>query len=425
VRNKMKLLKELFQAAVAAADPARCIPANLPDPPKGRTIVVGAGKASAAMARALEQHWRGPLEGLVVTRYGHSVACERITIVEAGHPIPDAAGAAAARNMLNLVANLGEDDLVICLISGGGSALLSLPVAALSLAEKQALNKKLLMSGATISEINSVRKHLSAIKGGRLALAARPARVATLIISDVPGDDASVVASGPTLPDASTSDEALDILNRYAIDVPTAVRQYLSNPANETVKQDQAFRANTVRLIATPMQSLHAAAAIAAKAGYRPLILGDAIEGEAREVGIVHAGIVRSILVHDEPVPRPAIILSGGETSVTIRGAGVGGRNSEFLLSLGLRLEGFDHFAAIACDTDGIDGAADNAGALLFPDSLDRIKAAGKNPRDLLDANDAYHAFALAGDLVVTGPTLTNVNDFRAILVETSDPFGQ
>jgi glycerate 2-kinase len=419
VRHHSNLLRQLFNAAVAAADPAQRVPPNLPKPPKGRTIVVGAGKASAAMARSLEQHWRGPLEGLVVTRYGHGARCERITIVEAGHPIPDEAGSAAAQKMLELVANLSKNDLVIALLSGGGSALLSLPVAALSMAEKRALTKALLLSGANIAEINCVRKHLSAIKGGRLALAAQPAPVVTLVISDIPGDDPSTVASGPTLPDATTSRQALDILHRYNIPISTAVRQYLNDPASETVKPGHpAFRANDLRLIAAPMRSLRAAAAIAVTAGYRPLILGDAIEGEAREVGIVHAGIIRSILGHGEPVFPPAIVLSGGETSVTVRGAGLGGRNSEFLLSLGLRLEGFDRYAAVACDTDGIDGAADNAGACLFPDSLERVRRAGKNPRDLLDANDAYSAFAIADDLVVTGPTLTNVNDFRAIIVD-------
>jgi glycerate 2-kinase len=424
LRHQLNLLQRLFEAAVAAADPARCVSNNLPDPPKGRTIVVGAGKASAAMARAFEQHWPVPVEGLVVTRYGHAVACERITIVEASHPVPDEAGAAAARRMLDLVAHLSPDDLVVALISGGGSSLLSLPAAPLSFAEKQALNKSLLRSGAAISEMNCVRKHLSAIKGGRLAVAAQPAKVVTLVISDIPGDDASVVASGPTLPDTSTAAQALDILQRYKISLSPAVLDYLKNPANETPKPDHpAFRKQQVRLIATPMQSLRAAAKIGTEAGYRPLILGDAIEGEAREVGTVHAGIVRSILTHGEPVRPPTLLLSGGETSVTMRGAGIGGRNTEFLLSLGLQLAGLDHFAGIACDTDGIDGAADNAGACLFPDTLARIKAAGSNPRDLLDANNAYNAFKLSDDLVVTGPTLTNVNDFRAILIDPeNDP---
>jgi hydroxypyruvate reductase len=418
VRHTLTLLRDLFDAAVSAADPARCVPANLPSPPKGRTIVVGAGKASAAMAQAVERNWSGPLEGLIVTRYGHGAACDRITIVEAAHPIPDEAGRQAAQKILALVSNLSADDLVLCLISGGGSALLTLPAPPVSMAEKQAINKALLRSGATISEINSVRKHLSAIKGGRLALAAMPARVVTLVISDVPGDDPSVVASGPTLPDASTSAEALAILRRYQIPISDAVERYLSDPASETVKADHpAFRNSEVRLIAAPMLSLRAAAEIAHRAGYRPIILSDSIEGEAREVGIVHAGIVRSIIDHGEPLAQPAIVLSGGETSVTMRGSGVGGRNTEFLLSLGVKLEGLAGVAAIACDTDGIDGAADNAGACLFPDTLERMRAAGRNPQELLDNNDAHTAFALAGDLVVTGPTRTNVNDLRAVIV--------
>jgi hydroxypyruvate reductase len=370
------------------------------------------------MAQALERHWSGPLEGLIVTRYGHGAACDRIRIIEAAHPIPDEAGLKAAQKILTLVSNLSADDLVVCLISGGGSALLTLPAAPVSMAEKQAINKALLRSGATIAEINCVRKHLSAIKGGRLAVAAMPARVVTLVISDVPGDDPSVVASGPTLPDASTSAQALAILRRYNISLTAAVERYLADPASETVKADHpAFRNNEVRLIAAPMLSLRAAAAVARSAGYEPIILSDSIEGEAREVGIVHAGIVQSILAHGEPVAQPAIVLSGGETSVTMRGNGIGGRNTEFLLSLGVKLDGLTNVAAIACDTDGIDGAADNAGAYLFPDTLARIGSAGRNPRELLDANDAHTAFALANDLVVTGPTRTNVNDFRAVII--------
>jgi hydroxypyruvate reductase len=412
------LLRDLFDAAVSAADPARCVPANLPSPPKGRTIVVGAGKASPAMAQALERHWSGPLEGVIVTRYGHGVPCDRLTIIEAAHPIPDEAGLQAAQKILALVANLSADDLVVCLISGGGSALLTLPAVAVSMAQKQAINKALLRSGATIAEINCVRKHLSAIKGGRLAVAAMPARVVTLVISDVPGDDPSVVASGPTLPDASTSAEALAILRRYHISMAAAVERYLSDPASETVKADHpAFGKSEVRLIAAPILSLRAAAEVARRSGYQPIILSDSIEGEAREVGIVHAGIVQSILAHGEPVAKPAIVLSGGETSVTMRGSGVGGRNTEFLLSLGVKLGGLADVAAIACDTDGIDGAADNAGAFLFPDTLARMRSAGRNPRELLDTNDAYTAFALANDLVVTGPTRTNVNDFRAMII--------
>lgn len=422
MRDRGPLLMRMFEAAVRAADPAACLPPALPEPPKGRTVVVGAGKASAAMARALEGAWPGPLEGLVVTRYGHAVGCERIRIVEAAHPVPDAAGLAAAEGILDAVRGLTPDDLVIALISGGGSSLLTLPAPGLTLADKQAVNRALLQSGAAIGEMNCVRKHLSGIKGGRLAAAAAPAPVVTLAISDVPGDDPSVVASGPTVPDASTRAEALAILDRYRID-NAAARRRLEDPACETPKAgDPAFARAETRLIATPMMSLRAAAAAARGAGYRALILGDAIEGEAREVGIVHAGIARSVLVQGEPAAAPLVILSGGETTVTVgpegRTAGKGGRNAEFLLGLALALQGEAGVAALACDTDGIDGSEHNAGAMLFPDTLDRIRARGLDPRALLDRNQAFTAFEAAGDLVVTGPTLTNVNDFRAVLVE-------
>lgn len=425
MRDRGPLLMQMFQAAVRAADPATCIPRALPEPPKGRTVVVGAGKASAAMARALERAWSGPLEGLVVTRYGHAVPCERIRIVEAAHPVPDAAGLAAAEGILQTVQGLTPDDLVIALISGGGSSLLTLPAPGLTLADKQAVNRALLQSGANIREMNCVRKHLSAIKGGRLAAAAAPARVVTLTISDVPGDDPSVVASGPTVPDATTRAEALATLNRYGIDNEAALRR-LEDPASETPKGgDPAFSRAETHLIAAPMMSLRAAAAVAHEAGYRTLLLGDAIEGEAREVGIVHAGIVRSVLSQSEPAAAPLIILSGGETTVTVRGegrsTGKGGRNTEFLLGLALALQGQEGVAALACDTDGIDGSEHNAGAALFPDTLDRIRARGLDARALLDRNQAFTAFEAADDLVVTGPTLTNVNDFRAILIAGPD----
>lgn len=419
VRHRQPLLLDLFRAAVAAADPALCVPPALPERPRGRTLVIGAGKASAAMARAVERAWDGPLSGLVVTRYHHAVPCERIEIVEASHPVPDEAGRRAAERMLDLVRGLGPDDLVLCLISGGGSSLLSLPAPGLTLADKQAVNRSLLQSGATIAEMNCVRKHLSAIKGGRLAAAAAPARVVTLVISDVPGDDPSIIASGPTVPDPTTRHDALAILRRYGIDHPAAVAR-LGDPACETPKpgDERLVRAET-RMIATPMMSLRAAAEVARAAGFRPLILGDALEGEARHVGMVHAGLARSVLGHGEPVAGPAVLLSGGECTVTVRGeGGRGGRNAEFLLGCGLGLAGLDRVAAIAGDTDGIDGSESNAGALLFPDTLERIRAAGHDPASLLQANDAYGAFDAAGDLVVTGPTLTNVNDFRAILVE-------
>jgi hydroxypyruvate reductase len=418
MHHRKPLLLSLFQTAVRAADPAACVPPALPERPRGRTIVIGAGKASAAMARAVENAWDGPLEGLVVTRYGHGVPCERIRIVEAAHPVPDAAGLAAAQGILDLVSNLTADDLVLALISGGGSSLLSLPAAGLTLADKQAVNRALLRSGATIHEMNCVRKHLSAIKGGRLAAAVAPARLVTLVISDVPGDDPSVIASGPTVPDHTTREDALAIVRRYRIDVPGVIER-LSNPASETPKPgDPAFERATIRMVATPMMSLHAAAAVAREAGYTPLLLGDAIEGEAREVGTVHAGIARSILSHGAPLPAPAVLLSGGETTVTIRGqGGRGGRNTEFLLGLALGLQGLQGIAALAADTDGIDGSEDNAGAVLFPNTLERIRAAGQDPRALQDRNEAYTAFHLADGLVVSGPTLTNVNDFRAILI--------
>jgi hydroxypyruvate reductase len=419
MRHHAPLLTRLFRAAIDAADPALRVPPALPERPRGRTLVIGAGKASAAMARAVEGAWDGPLEGLVVTRYGHAVPCERIEIVEASHPVPDEAGRRAAERMLALVRGLTADDLVLCLISGGGSALLSLPGEGLTLADKQAVNRALLQSGATIAEMNGVRKHLSAIKGGRLAAAVAPARVVTLAISDVPGDDPSVVASGPTVPDPTTREEALAVLERYRIDHPAALAR-LRDPACETPKpgDPRLARAET-RMIATPMSSLQAAATVAREAGWRTSILGDAIEGEARHVGMVHAGIARSILLHGEPAAAPLILLSGGETTVTVRGSGGrGGRNTEFLLGCALGLGGLSDVAGIAGDTDGIDGSEANAGAMLFPDTLARIRAAGHDPAALLDRNDAWGAFAAADDLVTTGPTLTNVNDFRALLVE-------
>jgi hydroxypyruvate reductase len=418
MHHRKPLLLSLFQAAVRAADPAACVAPALPERPRGRTIVIGAGKASAAMAQAVERAWDGSLEGLVVTRYGHAAPCERIRIVEAAHPVPDAAGLAAAQGILNLVSNLTADDLVLALISGGGSSLLSLPAAGLTLADKQAVNRALLRSGATIHEMNCVRKHLSAVKGGRLAAAVAPARLVTLVISDVPGDDPSVIASGPTVPDHTTREDALAIVRRYRIDVPGVVER-LSNPASETPKPgDPAFERAEIRMIATPMMSLNAAAAVAREAGYMPLLLGDAIEGEAREVGTVHAGIARSVLSHGAPLPAPAVLLSGGETTVTLRGqGGRGGRNTEFLLGLALGLQGLEGVAALAADTDGIDGSESNAGAVLFPDTLERIRARGEDPRALQDRNEAYAAFELAEGLVVSGPTLTNVNDFRAILI--------
>lgn len=409
----------MFRAAVAAASPARCVPAHLPPPPRGRTVVIGAGKAAAAMAQAVEAHWNGPLSGLVVTRYGHAAPCERIEVVEAGHPVPDAAGLGAAVRMQELLKGLTADDLVLCLISGGGSALLTQPAAGLSLSDKRGVNQQLLRSGATIAEINCVRKHLSAVKGGRLALAAQPAQVVSLIISDVPGDSLSVVASGPTVADETTSQQALDIIERYDLNVPHAVRAWLASPESETPKPNDA-RLSRVQniLIATPQQALEAAAAYAQEQGVRPVILGDAIEGEARECGIVHAGIARSCAEHGHPAVAPCVLISGGETTVTVRGRGRGGRNAEFLLSLAVALRSHPRIWAIACDTDGIDGTEDNAGAQLTPDTLARGGEWGLSAQALLDDNDAYRYFHTLQDLVITGPTRTNVNDFRAILIE-------
>jgi glycerate 2-kinase len=413
------LLRALFDAAIQAALPARIVPPHLPPPPKGRTIVLGAGKASAAMARAVEEHWPGPLEGLVVTRYGHAVPCRRLEIVEAAYPVPDAAGLDAARRILELARGAGPDDLVLCLISGGGSALLALPAERLTLADKQAVNQALLASGADIGQMNVVRKHLSAIKGGRLAAAAFPAKVVTLLISDVPGDDPSAIASGPTVPDPSTFADARDILARYRIEPPPAVRAHLERAVEETPKPgDERLARHETIVLARPQASLEAAARVAREAGYAPLILGNALEGEAREVGRVMAGMALQVRQHGQPLPSPCVLLSGGETTVTVRGeGGRGGRNTEFLLGLVIQLHGLDEVWAIAGDTDGIDGSEDNAGAIVTPDTLERALARGVKATEMLGRNDAWGFFAALGDLVVTGPTFTNVNDFRAVLV--------
>ncbi|CAJ0716024.1 MULTISPECIES: glycerate kinase [Ralstonia] len=415
------LLHGLFDTAVAAVSAAQCLQAFLPEPPRGRTIVIGAGKGAAAMAEAVEQHWKGDLSGLVVTRYEHGRAPGtqgRIEVVEASHPVPDAAGQRAAQRMVGLLDGLTEDDLVLCLISGGGSALLAAPAEGLTLADKQSVNRALLKSGASIGEMNCVRKHLSSIKGGRLALACAPARVETLLISDIPGDDPTLIASGPTLPDATTCADALTVIDKYGIDVPEAVRRHLETGAGETPKPgDAGFDGHRSHVIATAQHALEAAAAQARALGYEAHILSDSIEGEARDVAEVHAGIVRQIVARDQPFTKPCVILSGGETTVTVRGSGRGGRNAEFLLALGVALDGLPGVHAIACDTDGIDGSEDNAGAILTPDSLARAEALGLKPKQLLDNNDGYGFFDALGDLIVTGPTRTNVNDFRAILI--------
>ena len=413
------LLGEMFRAAVAAVDPAHCVAPRLPEPPAGRTVVVGAGKAAAAMARAVEAAWPGPLSGLVITRYGHGLPCRHVEAVEAGHPVPDAAGRAAAARMLGLVHGLTPTDLVLALMSGGGSALTALPAPGLTLEDKQRITRALLNSGAPIREINCVRKHLSAFKGGRLALAAHPARVVTLAISDIPGDDASAIASGPTVADPTTRQDAAGILARRGIDTPPAVAAWLAAPESETPKPgDSRLAGCEMRVVAAAFDALAAAAEAARRAGVTPLVLGDAIEGESREVARAMAAMAMSCARHGVPARPPCVLISGGETTVTVRGPGRGGRNAEFLLALALALDGAPGIRAIACDTDGIDGSEDNCGALLRPDSLVRAAAAGVSGADSLARNDAYGFFAAIGDLVVTGPTRTNVNDFRAILVD-------
>jgi glycerate 2-kinase len=413
------LLTEMFRAAIASAQPALCVPPHLPKPPRGRLIVVGAGKASAAMAQAVERHWPGSLSGLVVTRYGYAVPCERIEIVEAAHPVPDAAGLRAAERMLELVKGLDPEDLVLCLISGGGSALLPLPAPGLSLEVKQSLGRALLASGATIGEFNCVRRHLSGIKGGRLGAACHPARVLTLLMSDVPGDRPADIASGPTVADATTCADALGILERYTIHIPPPVRELLESGRGESVKPGDPRLAHAeVRMIATPQMALEAAAELARAAGYAAHILGDAIEGEARDVGTVLAGIAAHAADRAQPFEAPCVLLSGGETTVTVRGRGRGGRNVEFLLSLAVALDGHARIHGIAGDTDGVDGQEEIAGALIAPDTLARAWRLGLKPRDMLADNDGHTFFQRLGDSVITGPTLTNVNDFRAILIE-------
>jgi glycerate 2-kinase len=431
VQNPRALLRHLYDVAVQRALPLHNTAAHLPAPPRGRTLVLGAGKAGGAMAQAVESLWPvdAPLSGLVVTRYHHTPPrpeglAQRIEVVEAAHPVPDAAGLQAAQRILALAHGLTEDDLVLCLISGGGSSLLTMPCEGLTLEDKQRINRQLLDSGAHIGEMNTVRKHLSRIKGGRLAAACAPARVVTLTISDVPGDDVSVIASGPTVADASTCAEALDILGRYGIDVPPAVRAQLEVGALETPKPgDPRLARCETHLIATPQQSLDAAAEAARAMGLRAYVLSDEIEGESREVGKVHAALARSTALGRSSFEAPCVILSGGETTVTVRPRaegqpkGRGGRAGEFCLGLAQALGGQPGVYALAADTDGIDGVEDNAGALVTPDTLARATALGLKVSDHLSRNDAYGYFLRLGDLVVTGPTHTNVNDFRAVLV--------
>jgi hydroxypyruvate reductase len=418
------LLRAMFDAAVASAQPARCLPPHLPSPQDlrregGRLVVVGAGKAAAAMARAVEQHWDGPLQGLVITRYGHAAPCDRIEVVEAAHPVPDEAGLRATQRLLQAVQGLRPQDLVLCLISGGGSALMPAPLPGMTLADEQAVNRALLASGAAIGEMNCVRRHLSAVKGGRLAAACHPARVLTLLLSDVPGDRPLDIASGPTVGDPTTCADALAIVRRHGIALPPAARALLERGEGESVKPGSSLLARCeTRLVATPQQALEAAAAVGRAAGWAVHILGDAIEGEARDVGRVLAGIALQVAGRGQPVAAPCVLLSGGETTVTVRGRGRGGRNVECLLALGLALDGHTRIHALAADTDGVDGVEEIAGALWRPDTLERAFAQGLRPRDHLADNDGHGFFGALGDAVVTGPTLTNVNDFRAILID-------
>ncbi len=411
-------LTSIFEAAVAAADPERTIRDHLPERPKGRTIVIGAGKGAAQMAAAFEKVWDGPIEGLVVTRYGYGALTKRIEVIEAAHPVPDKAGLEAGQRLLRQVEGLGEDDLVVALVCGGGSALLPAPAGSLTLEDEIAVNEALLASGAPISVMNAIRKHVSAIKGGRLAAAAHPARVVSLIVSDIPGDNPALVASGPTVPDAASRADALKAIEAYGIELPERVMAHLNSPeADAPHPDDKRFARNEVKLIASAAVSLEAASAEAKRQGIEAVILSDSIEGEAREVGSVHAAIAREIATRNRPFQKPVLLLSGGETTVTLRAKGKGGRNTEFLLSFALGIDGFDGIHALAADTDGIDGSEDNAGAFCDGETVRRMRAAGVDARALLAANNAWTAFDAVDDLFVPGPTGTNVNDLRAILV--------
>lgn len=407
----------LFDAAVAAADPMRALAAHMPKPPKGRTIVIGAGKGSAQLAAAFENLWQAPLEGVVVTRYGFGCPTKHIKVLEASHPVPDAAGLAASQALFDVVKNLTKDDLVVALISGGGSALLPMPADGLTLQDEIDLNKALLASGAPIAVMNALRKQISLIKGGRLALACYPARVVSLIVSDIPGDEAADVASGPTVPSAISRADARALVDAWRIQLPPRIAEFLKSDANlPPAPDDPRFDSHEVRIIASARQSLEAAARYAEASGIPAVILSDSIEGEARDVGAVHAALLREVATRNRPFKKPVVILSGGETTVTINGKGRGGRNGEFLLSLAIAAEGMS-FAALAADTDGIDGSENNAGAFASGETASRLRASDHNPRSLLAANDSYSAFEALGDLFVPGPTGTNVNDFRAILL--------
>ncbi len=415
--DERQFLRTLFDTAVAAAQPANLIPKKLPRCPKGRTVVIGAGKAAASMACAVEENWPAVLSGFVITPYGHSVACDRIEIVEAAHPVPDSSGLGAAKHILAMVENLSAEDLVLCLLSGGGSALLSMPADGINLQDKQLLTADLLRSGANIAEINCVRKHLSAIKGGRLAAACSPAQLVTLAISDVPGNDISVIASGPTVPDETSSKMALSILQRYDIAAPDNVLERLEKPAAETPKPNDPLFANSkVVILTTADDSMRAAADVARARDVAPLVLGD-LEGNASDLARSQAALAKKIAAGIGPIQAPCVLISGGETTVHVRGSGRGGRNSEYCLALALSLDRHPGIYALACDTDGIDGTEDNAGCYVTPDSLRRADKQSLDASSLLKENDSYRFFSKIGDLIVTGPTRTNVNDFRAILI--------
>ncbi len=413
-----QFLRLLFQEAVSAAKPENFISKNLPQPTNGKTVVVGCGKAAATMAACLEKEWVGDLSGVVVTMYGHTVPTKHIIVREAGHPVPDENGLAAAKEILNLASSLKKNDLMIFLVSGGGSALLPLPPKGISLDEKRGVNTQLLRSGADIFEMNNVRKHLSGIKGGRLAIAAYPAKVVTLALSDIPGDDPAIIASGPTVPDLSTSLDAIQILNKYQIKVSRNIMRHLKSNSSETPKPDDPkFTGNEIKVIATPQKSLDAAADFSKKESISPIILSNQICGESREVALVHGAIAKQIQKYNQPISPPCVILSGGETTVTLKGNGRGGRNLEFLLSLAIYLDGNPRIWALAADTDGIDGTESNAGAILKPNLLEIANVKGLNAKQMLQENDAYSFFSQVNSLIITGPTMTNVNDFRAILV--------
>ena len=409
----------MFDAAIEAADPLASLKAHLPEKPKGRTVVIGAGKGAAQMAAAFEQLWDGPLSGVIVTRYGYAAPCQHVKVLEASHPVPDEAGLAASAALFETVRDLSADDLVVALVCGGGSSLLPSPPEGLTLADEQALNEALLASGAPIGAMNAIRKHCSTIKGGRLAKAAYPARVVSLVVSDVPGDDPAQVASGPTVPDDVTLEDVLALVESLRIELPEAIKTHLAKEsARAPDPSDEAFARNEVTVVASAGISLDAAAGVGRNAGYSVAILSDAIEGEARDIGLMHAAIARQVTDKNAPFQKPAIILSGGETTVTLRAKGRGGRNTEFLLSFANAIEGAQGITALAADTDGIDGSEDNAGAFADGQSAARIRKGGVDPKAALSGNDAWGAFEAAGDLFVPGPTGTNVNDFRAILIE-------